>query len=128
MRIYRRDGYIVQTQSGELAYRPDEACNDHYWNPETTNLTTLVAHDIKSRDCGPSGRYSIHDTAVSFSGSGTKSCGDEPSFNQLVVGCSTHDTLKLHASCPEKTVHSEYPNFTLLFICKYNWFICKSIF
>ena len=103
MRIYKRDGHVVQTQSGELAYRPDEACTGHYWNPKTVNLTTLVAHDVQSRNCGPLGRYNI---PPSENHNQQQSCEERLAFSHLVVGCNNPDTLKLYASCPEKTTHS----------------------
>ncbi|KAF2366557.1 hypothetical protein FHG87_002685 [Trinorchestia longiramus] len=106
MRIFRRADHVVQVETGELAYRAEEACTHHYWNPGSSGLTTLVARGDQSRSCGPLGRYVVSPdpthVADPYSQDASRDCNanNMPEFSRLNVGCTAHDTLELETSCP----------------------------
>lgn len=104
IQIFRRDEHVVQVQTGDMAYVPEEACTHHYWNPRTANITTLVTTTTNQlapvSRCGPFGKYRVSDNSRL---SGCRS-GDAQTFTQVHVGCSTEDTLELHTSCPQAQV------------------------
>ncbi|XP_076054172.1 uncharacterized protein LOC143032868 isoform X2 [Oratosquilla oratoria] len=103
VRLYRRDHHVVEVQKGDLAFSPKEACTPHYWSPARTNLTTLVAAQATTRDCGPLGQYRVPDSHQTM----PHACPDPPrphSYSHFTVGCSTDDTLQLHPRCASESI------------------------
>ncbi|XP_063230037.1 uncharacterized protein LOC134535094 [Bacillus rossius redtenbacheri] len=126
MTFYRRDGHVIEVQTGSHTWRQEDACLPANFNKSTLPFVTLVTSSPEPRQCPYLGKFSV--TGLSRAGRAARSlrhgrgrprrdldglatdaCPEESQdFTTLVVGCSTVDTMEFRSKCLPADVVSAY--------------------
>lgn len=61
MAFYRRDGHVMEVQSGAHTKRMEDACSQLHFNPATTPYVTLVTTNPEARQCPYMGKFTVND-------------------------------------------------------------------
>ncbi|XP_046477928.1 uncharacterized protein [Neodiprion pinetum] len=59
MTFYRRDGHVVEVQTGNTVARPEEACSPPHYIPQNTPYITLVTSSPEPRQCPYLGKFTV---------------------------------------------------------------------
>ncbi|XP_020287682.1 uncharacterized protein LOC109856623 [Pseudomyrmex gracilis] len=61
MTFYRRDGHVIELQTGSAISRPEEVCNPPHFLQHSTPYLTLVTSSPESRTCPYLGKFTVTD-------------------------------------------------------------------
>ncbi|XP_067004830.2 uncharacterized protein [Anabrus simplex] len=114
MMFYRRDGHVIEVQTGAHTRRSEEACHPPYFNRSSLPFVTLVTSEPELRQCPYLGKFSV--TGMSRVNRVLRRDLDNrqmpdpctEDFTTLVVGCSTTDTMEFQSECTSTDVVSAY--------------------
>ncbi|XP_015607904.1 uncharacterized protein LOC107273847 [Cephus cinctus] len=59
MTFYRRDGHVIEVQTGKSVSRPEEACNPPHYLPHSIPYLTLVTSSPEPRQCPYLGKFTV---------------------------------------------------------------------
>ncbi|XP_043475719.1 uncharacterized protein LOC122507190 isoform X2 [Leptopilina heterotoma] len=59
MAFYRRDGHVVELQTGNPVSRPEDACLPAHYQPRSTPFLTLVTSSPEPRQCPYLGKFTV---------------------------------------------------------------------
>ncbi|XP_051163097.1 uncharacterized protein LOC127282706 [Leptopilina boulardi] len=59
MAFYRRDGHVVELQTGNPVTRPEDACLPAHYQPRSTPFLTLVTSSPEPRQCPYLGKFTV---------------------------------------------------------------------
>nr|CAD7428136.1 unnamed protein product [Timema monikensis] len=128
--FYRRDGHVIEVQTGTYTRRPEDACQAIHFNKSSLPFVTLVTSSPEPRQCPYLGKFSVtglsrgerlarslrvalhearHRAPRDMTSLPADLCTqDNEDFTTLVVGCNTVDTMEFRSECTSADVVSAY--------------------